>query len=58
MTLRDSAVRASLRRLVIHRFLPLANRSEAARSEMRAFSFCVRVRQSKIQGVTLESHDN
>jgi hypothetical protein len=58
MTLRDSAVCASLRRLVIRRFLPLANFSEAARCELRAFSFCVRVRQSKIQGATLESHDN
>jgi hypothetical protein len=58
MTLRDFAVCRSLRRFVIHRFLPLANFSEAARSELRAFSFCVRVKQSKIQGVTLERHDN
>jgi hypothetical protein len=39
MTLRDFAVCASLRRLVIHRFIRFVNYSEAARSELRAFSF-------------------
>ena len=50
MALRDPAVCRSLLRLVNHPFI-VSNLSEAARSELRAFSFCVKVRQSKIQGV-------
>jgi hypothetical protein len=47
MTLRDSAVCRSLRRLVIHHFLPLANFSEAARRELRAFSFALELGKAK-----------
>jgi hypothetical protein len=47
MTLRDSAVRASLRRLVIHRFLPLANCSEAARAKCGHFLFALELGKAK-----------
>jgi hypothetical protein len=57
MTLRDSAVCASLRRLVIHRFLPLANYSEAPAANCGHFLFAVELGKEK-SGVTLESHDN